>query len=428
MAARLILCALFAALCGEAVERYELPLVGTPPVIDGDLSDPAWRRAIVLDRFRELGGREPAAGERVETRAYLTADRANLYVAVYCGEPFMDRLTVRHTRRDSEVWKDDDVELMIVPCDADGDRYVQLAVNAAGVLMDACLPAAGAALDLSYDSHAEIRTRKAADAWTVELRLPLASLPIESVQGPWRFHIARSRRTRGVNLTSLRTPVSGFHDLSAFAELTGIEKLRLPLGLREFSFGKLTYGGNMCTFGVAGNKDVLDSAAIEVDGTPRALFDRAALQIMSGVLQLPFHLSPEDRGGVLALKVYQGEVLLQSRTAVLNTLPEQLLGGIGREVHLFYPNRCVELEVPVNMVGSAEHPLSLLWQASNAAGNIVGTGRTRPSGQRATVRLYWNPWRPGRYEIALRLVSDGAELARRTQTIRLFQNPWQRLE
>lgn len=406
-------------------QSHELARTQQAPLIDGRLDDNCWRAATVLEHFVKLGGQEMSDAERVATRAMLTADGTHLYIAVHCEEPLIDKLTMRYTERDSEVWRDDDVEIMIVPCEPGEDRYVQLAVNPAGAFMDAFLPARGAPLVLDYDSAATVKTAVGADAWTVEMRLPLANLPIESVSGPWSFHIARARRTTGVYLTSLTTPVSGFHDLEAYARLTGIAELGLPIGLNHFSFGKLSYGENVCTFEVTGAKQELTAMAIEVGGKPRMLFDQAALQIMTGTMALPYTLMPADRGRTLAVKAYCQKRLVQARLMTLSALPEKMLGRSQRSVFMFYPGNVVELALPLHITPSRDAPLTLTWTAADQTGKQVGSGLTTPAGDAARIRLYWRPWRPGPYTLDCRLARGGSELARQTQHIRLEANPWE---
>ena len=404
---------------------YELAMTGKPPKIDGRLQDPCWKSATVVDHFVKLGGKALTGKEKVVTRALLTADENHLYFGIFCEEPLIDKLTLGHTKRDSKVWEDDDVEIMIVPCDPGGDRYVQLVVNPAGALMDAFLPDTRMPLELDYDSGARVGVTVGKKAWTVEISLPLANLPIESVTGPWRFHIARGRRTTGTFMTSLRTPVSGFHDLAAYARLTGIEKLHVPLGLKNFSFGQFSYGRNVCRFEVTGNKAMLTSMAIEVGGVPRALFDQAALQIMTGTMELPYNLMPADRGKKLVVKAFAGTRLLQSRIVSLDRLPEKMLGRARRSVFMFYLGNVAELVFPLHIAGSVDDPLTLAWTARDENGKVVGEGLTTPTGQNARIRLYWRRWRPGKYVVDCRLSRGGKELAHRQQPVYLVANPWE---
>jgi hypothetical protein len=412
---------------GAAAESYVLAVTAQAPVIDGILDEGCWQAATVLERFVLLGGAEPAPDERVATRAMLTADSANLYLGVFCAEPRPDKLSMGHTQRDSDVWQDDDIEVMIMPCAQGVDRYVQLCINPAGALMDGYLPGRGAKMDKGYDSEAEVKTRVGAKDWTLELRLPLANLPVQSYRGPWYFHVARVRRTASQYLTSLQTPVSGFHELAAFAELTGIERLNFPFGVKDFSLGDTMYGANACGFAVEGDKARLTAAEIEIGGQKRALFDAAALAIQTGTLSLPFSVVPGDQGKPLTVRFLDGATLVQRRSTVLGNMPVELLGKPTRSVLYFSANEFAELEFPVNILGSPAEPMKLTWTASDEHGTVAGSGETATTGKSAKVRLYWPRWRPGAYSVEVRLCQGGAEIARRTQAIRLVLNPWEEM-
>lgn len=410
-----------------AVERYELPLTDIPPVIDGKLDDACWKDALTLTEFVGLGGAKIPDADRVATKAMLIAGKSSLYVGVLCAEPFVDKLKKGHVERDSDVWKDDNVEIFIVPCARGGDRYVQLAVNPAGALWDGYFAGREAEPDMGYDSGAVVKARIGAKEWSVEVEIPVARLPVENAKGPWSFHIARGRKAKEMYLTSLKTPVSGFHALEAFAELGGIEKLGIPFGLKNFSFGKFAYGENCCSFEIDGAKEKLTSAEIEIGGALRAIFDAAALAIQTGTLRLPFSILQQADVGkrLAALRVFNGAVLVQERVTAMSGLPTELLGKPERALFYFSRNEVVELVVPVNVVGTKDAPLKLVWSVADADGKAVGNGETTPSGAVAFLRLYWEKWKPGLYDIGIKLQQGGKEVAAVKQSIRLIPSPWE---
>jgi len=78
---------------------------------DGKLDEPAWKNAPALTDFIR-GSDRP----EVKTRALLTYDKDNLYVAVVCEEPNTDKLVTKATQRDEDqVWSDDCVEIYVDP-------------------------------------------------------------------------------------------------------------------------------------------------------------------------------------------------------------------------------------------------------------------------------------------------------------------------
>gem|GEM_PF-1221774 len=411
----------------RAAESYVLATTTQAPVIDGRLDEPCWQQATALDRFVLLGGIEPPPDQRAATRALLTADQANLYLGIVCEEPLVAKLTQRHTERDSDVWQDDDVEVMIMPCAQGVDRYVQICANPAGALLDGYLPGPAAPMDKGYDSEAEVSARVGASDWTVELRLPLANLPVESPAGPWYLHVARARRTTGQYLASLRTPVASFHETRAFAELTGLEALRIPFGIKDFSFGQRLCGTTDCTALVEGDRQRLSGAEIEIGGQRRASFDPAALAITAGALSLPFSIAPGDRDKALVVRFLDGARVVQRRSTVLGALPADLLGGLTRPAYYLSANEAVTIELPVNLLSSRQEPLAVTWTAADEQGETLGAGQTETTGRSTRIRLYWPRWRPGSYRLAVTLLQRGTEVARRTYPLRLVSNPWEDL-
>ena len=78
--------------------------------LDGKLDEPAWTAGPWIESFLTVGTHQTAS---LPTRAALRFDDRNLYYAVVCKEPDMDKLKTDATKRDSGVWRDDCVELML---------------------------------------------------------------------------------------------------------------------------------------------------------------------------------------------------------------------------------------------------------------------------------------------------------------------------
>lgn len=88
--------------------------------IDGDLSKPAWQKAVKSPRFVDMVTGAPAL---YDTRAAVLWDQQYLYFGIWVEEPFV-RAT--QTRRDDIVFLDNDVEVFI----DGGDCYYELELNA----------------------------------------------------------------------------------------------------------------------------------------------------------------------------------------------------------------------------------------------------------------------------------------------------------
>ena len=78
------------------------------PTIDGDLSDPAWAKAAVIDNFtqRSPNPYEPAT-ERTVVR--ILYDENNLYVSFYAYDSNPQEIVVRNMQRDGQLFTSDSV-------------------------------------------------------------------------------------------------------------------------------------------------------------------------------------------------------------------------------------------------------------------------------------------------------------------------------
>lgn len=123
--------------------------VKTAPVIDGELSDAVWEKAHVATGFFRIkeGSIHPS---RLKTEVRILYDEEALYIGIYCEEPDMGNLRETMTRRDSRIWHNDCVEVML---DTYRDRrncYV-FATNTLGTQMDERI-GNESVFDLSWDA------------------------------------------------------------------------------------------------------------------------------------------------------------------------------------------------------------------------------------------------------------------------------------
>jgi hypothetical protein len=198
-----------------AAARGVVPAVRTPqpPLVDGDLSDPAWERAAQAVDF-VTPGQAGAHAPRQTAFRLLYGDRA-LYLAAECFEPGMAELLAAVREHDGPVWSDDCLELFLDP-DQGGTSYRQVAVNALGVWYDA------RGLDPAWNAALTVGARRHADRWTLELALPYAELECSppAAGSTWRFNVAREHRVgTGVALSTWATLAQGFHAPEDFASL-----------------------------------------------------------------------------------------------------------------------------------------------------------------------------------------------------------------
>jgi len=149
--------------------------------IDGVLDEADWRGAPLVAGFLTADGAEPAE----ETRVKVLYDDAAWYVGVEAmTEHAWGPLKADITERDGEVWRDDSVEVFLMP---PGGDYYQFVVNSLGTLYDARVRA------VAFDSQAEIKTAVLKDRYVVEMRIPAKPMGLALADGQvWRLHVYRS--------------------------------------------------------------------------------------------------------------------------------------------------------------------------------------------------------------------------------------------
>jgi hypothetical protein len=193
-----------------------------PPVIDGKLDDACWSRAGLADGFTNLRSsavRDPTQ----QTEVRLLHDDEHLFVAYRCYELELDSLRAEKTERDAPgLWNDDCVELFMQPPDSSfagietvAPKYFYLLVNSLGVQGDNV----GFFKTDRWSGQWDARSGREKDAWTVELRVPLAELDSRPALGSaWRVNFTRSQKRLGENSTWAELDLT-FHDPTRFANM-----------------------------------------------------------------------------------------------------------------------------------------------------------------------------------------------------------------
>ncbi len=162
-----------------------------PPVIDGDLSDAAWKLAQPSGGFVSGNTGRPAW---VETTVWALSDADHLYLAFVCAEPSPGGPRARKKGDNQDLWGEDCVEFNLVPTVADADIY-QIRVNPLGAKdlfgRD----------DLPLDvTPLRAAAKVGAGDWRVELAIPFEALGIRrtpAAQMRWRINFERLRTTGG---------------------------------------------------------------------------------------------------------------------------------------------------------------------------------------------------------------------------------------
>jgi len=179
----------------------------TAPVIDGDLSDPAWAAVDPLAAFvpnaLDVTKQQPDAA----TTAWVTRDAMQLYIAIRCAEPNMAGLSVQGGSRDDPVWMGDSVDVFL-STGADPEPYVHLIINPANVQWDAFT--GEFQNDTTWDAEWRSATARGDDSWTIELAIPWAALGGPPAPGTTRRANLCRNRAGGHELSSWSPVAEGF--------------------------------------------------------------------------------------------------------------------------------------------------------------------------------------------------------------------------
>ncbi|HRF59846.1 MAG TPA: carbohydrate-binding family 9-like protein [Fimbriimonadaceae bacterium] len=108
------------------MDSYSCLRTSNPPIIDGDLTKPAWADAHRTARFVDMATGVPAI---LDTEAALLWDDEALYVAFWVSDP---QPAARLTERDSLIFSENDVEVFL----AGDDCYYEFEMNALGTVYE----------------------------------------------------------------------------------------------------------------------------------------------------------------------------------------------------------------------------------------------------------------------------------------------------
>lgn len=191
-------------------------LTANPPTLDGKFMDECWKSAQWETEFvQTITGTGIAP---IQTRFASVRDKQAIYFAVECLEPDMGKLLTRITADDGNMWEDDCVEILLDPTGKDTLQH--LIINPTGFKYDSDSTAGGA----GWNPNWQVKTSIQNDRWTLEVRIPFASLRVKNVENAiWRINICRERQAGKRQLSGWSDPRGDFQN---------------PLGFGFFIFGK----------------------------------------------------------------------------------------------------------------------------------------------------------------------------------------------
>lgn len=217
-----------------APKRVVVPKLQGPIKVDGDLSEPVWAKAAVLQPFYNNAG---SGREREHTEVRIWYDDQALYLGWKCRDVDIQATL---TGRDRKFWDEEVVEFFVTPKEL--NRYFELQWNPLNGVFDSIVTnnldekgmSKGSRGDWSFTAKGMTNAVKVKgtindfndkdEFWQVEIRLPFADLgqPTPKAKEVWRANFHRYSRTKGQPeelLSWSPTLWSGFHQPNRFGYL-----------------------------------------------------------------------------------------------------------------------------------------------------------------------------------------------------------------
>lgn len=179
-------------LCMVWAERgptYHAPRLEGVVMVDGKLDEAIWSATPKAGPFLDNRDGKPAP---VQTTAQVVYDEDNIYVAVRCEEPLIEKLRAEFAPPENrEILRDDAVELFFDPM-ATGKHFYQFIINPRGV---------GVTGDgTNYETRLpfEAKGQVLGTEWVLEVCIPFAQFAVRPRFGDlWGMDIFRTRVDKG---------------------------------------------------------------------------------------------------------------------------------------------------------------------------------------------------------------------------------------
>jgi hypothetical protein len=229
MRTRLVHLCVFVAVPIMAAEQANVPLeirrASAAITIDGDLSEPAWKQAVPVDKWYET---DP--GDNVEPAAksvgYLLYDEKYFFAGFELQDPNPSQIRAPSNDRDHIGGNTDDYAGVILDTRNDGKTAILFLSNPRGIEYDAVSDDISGNEDSWPDLYWDAAARITKTGWTLEIRIPFSSLRYDRNVRQWgvmlyrnmprdrRYQMFANRIPRGVNcFICNRNPLVGLENL-----------------------------------------------------------------------------------------------------------------------------------------------------------------------------------------------------------------------
>ncbi|MEL7492190.1 MAG: carbohydrate binding family 9 domain-containing protein [Pseudomonadota bacterium] len=198
------------------------------PVIDGDLSDPAWSDATAITDFYQVEPQEGPPSQK--TKALIMYNERTLFVGIYAYDTEPEKIQRSQMERDPRLQEDDAVRVLIDPFGTFRDSFF-FGLNPNGARSDA-LTENGNNFRDEWNTIWRAKARIVDDGWIAEFAIPFQSISFDPSLDQWGLQIIRTIRRnneeiRWSNINRSR----GRIDMTNPGLISGIENVTSGIGL-----------------------------------------------------------------------------------------------------------------------------------------------------------------------------------------------------
>ena len=247
------------------------------PILDGDLTDPAWQKATPITDFvqRDPNEGQPAS-EATEVRILYT--RKALYFGVYCHDSQPELVRATELSRDDRLDNDDTFSILLDTFHDQRNAFL-FRSNALGTRFDAQINDERRRFNTEWDEKWSAVGRRHQGGWTLEIEIPFKSL--RSAAGDdltWGMNLERViiRKNEEAYWAGHSRDYQ-FWNVSQAGDLTGLKEIRTGLRLRikPYVLGGLTFLPQNGEGAAAHNESQVGLEVVKASLTPSITADLA---------------------------------------------------------------------------------------------------------------------------------------------------------
>jgi len=219
----------------EAAAETPVPEIGiskaiSAPVIDGKLTDEAWKTSVQTGDFMQSDGEKTV---EQKTIAYISYDDNNLYIAFKCFDAGLKDLVAEQAQRDGPLWEDDSVEVFLDPANEQKDFY-HIIINPKGAIYDQIV-FGHCVFNNNWNCNFKVKTSIEKDCWVAEMAIPFSNFTFIN-KNSFRLNLFRAK-AEPYESTCWSPTYGSPHNPSRFGVLKGIQ-LSSAVTARDFFFGR----------------------------------------------------------------------------------------------------------------------------------------------------------------------------------------------